>query len=203
MTFLIIYSTNIGSYSYLIVFSFYLKSLAKVSCDIWVGFALSTLLLHFCESHPCWKKYMKHISALSKCCLFVLVFCLALHFRRLHWTNHDEVTFAKYSFSMNSAQTHHSVTQCNLCSKERKQTKSSACSSFVRGNMSLTLSWLQDFRSVLARVNKSPWSWLSVCCRKTSLILHVEPQLTVSSTRQKDGRIVLFKTAAHCKFSGC
>lgn len=46
---------------------------------------------------------------------------------------------------------------------EGEQTWSLPSCSFIRGNMSVTLSQLQDFLSVLARVNKPPWGWLSVC----------------------------------------
>lgn len=55
-----------------------------------------------------------------------------------------------------------SLLKLYLTSSRKEQTRSSAFSSFVRDNMSFTLPQLQDFLSVLARVNNSPWGWPSV-----------------------------------------
>lgn len=60
-----------------------------------------------------------------------------------------------------------SLLKLYLTSSRWEQTGSSAFRSFVRGNMSLTLSQLQEFLS--ARVNKSPEGSPCVCCSRAEL----------------------------------
>ncbi len=63
--------------------------------------------------------------AVSSChCLLKHTEIRMMDFTKLHWTHHDDVTFAQSSFLLNSTWTYHDVTQYNLHPKQKKGTKS-------------------------------------------------------------------------------